>query len=442
MKRLCVLGIAMLIGVLGGEGAAFADTAEKSIPAPDGRIEIRDKDLFDSELTLDGRVLKTDTGRAIKGGSLHIEAVLPSSDDPAFAILTLNTGGNLCSVWGIHVLRLKGGLWLSDDLGACGVESIWPRLESGVLFVEVASFDETNEFGDPAVLTWKHDGKKLRVLPADGVPDFWKHEGMHPHAFLGVRAIRGPLAAVLGTDFKDVRERLSVASEMTVVRYRYLVGSGCLPHSCGSDEAVLVVDAYRGDAWAFYVKDGARVRTLGPARRNVRLPRIPELGEWLDRWGLEIESAEAPVQVRQRQAESIQKAQSESAPPAAPVAQAPTMPRSCGDAHVRAKAWAGIADVLLEVGMSPAAMEANYAKLLKRLDEDSSPDAGYSKAALARKFRIDAMFFRVCAAEIFSGSRLMVFVIHNPKNTGEWGTLAMNIGVGRRAAAYDLDFIK
>jgi len=293
VSRLYGMALALLTLIAPASAQEIHDT----LKTPVGTIRIVERDGFDYGLTRNGRPMPTETGATLGGGRLEFDTVLPSRATPRYAVITFSTGGNACSVWGIHVLALAGKPWLSDALDSCAVQSIKARIDGGALLVAVTSLDDANDLGDPATVTWRLDGTTLRPLPRPGAPNYWRHEALHPYEFLGVAAIRQPIIEVLGDDFRAVRERLSVASEMETVDYRYLVGRGCLPHSCGSDEGILVVDGWSGDAWAAITEAG-KPRVFSPRSRYRTAPQRPLLNRWLARWGVEVVPARGPIALR------------------------------------------------------------------------------------------------------------------------------------------------
>lgn len=280
---------------------AAAEEVRDTLKTSTGTIRIVEHDGFDHGLTLNGRPMFTDGGAGFGGGRLEFDAVLPSRQIPRFAVLTFSTGGNACGVWGIHVASLRAKPWFSDAIDACAVQEIKAWIDGDALLVAVTGLDDANDLGDLATVTWRLDGTRLRPLPRPGVPNYWRHEAMHPYAFMGVAAIRKPIIDVLGDDFRTVRERLSVASEMETVDYRYLVGSGCRPHSCGSDEALLIVDGWSGDSWAAIVEAG-KPRVFSPRSKYRTAPQRELLNRWLARWGVEVVPARGPVALRPRRA--------------------------------------------------------------------------------------------------------------------------------------------
>ncbi len=287
--------VALVIAAI-GLGRAHA----QAIPTSAGLIEVRDGGENGRVLTLNGITLKTENGENLDSWSITIAAAVPSETDPRYLVVTTSTGGNACDIWGLHVVRLVPGIWVSDDLGGCGVREFKARLEVRSLILDALTSEVRNEFGDPGILSWRLDGDRLRVVPRKGVPSFWRFESLHPFEFMGDHDIRRPMAESLRERYRDVRDRLTVSSGMVVVGYRYLVGEGCLPHSCGSDEAFLLVDAYTGHTWAFMAENSERMLAFGPQDKDVWVPHVPQLDLWLASWNLELETRAAPLRVKPR----------------------------------------------------------------------------------------------------------------------------------------------
>jgi hypothetical protein len=278
--------------------SAGADEIADSIKTAAGTIQTVKRNTFDYVLNFNGQPLQTESGKSIDGGMIEFTAILPSRTNPRYVVITYETGGNACDVWGLYVLKIAEQIWLSDDLGACAVTSIKPRLQGNALLVEVTGYDDANDLGDAGVVVWRHDGTQLRALPKSGVPNFWEHEGIHPAEFLGTQGLRKSIVATLGEKFRDLRDRLNVASNMETVGYRYLVGTGCMAHMCGIEEGFLIVDGYSGRSWAFYTEEGKEVRAFGPKSKSARVPHISPLREWLAKWDIELARDTAPIGVR------------------------------------------------------------------------------------------------------------------------------------------------
>jgi len=70
--------------------------------------------------------------------------------------------------------------------------------------------------------------------------------GKYPEdLFKSVPGIIGPMKALLGADYKSFQDRIEVQDPISNVQ-NHLLLHGCMAHSCGNDEAALVIDLTTG----------------------------------------------------------------------------------------------------------------------------------------------------------------------------------------------------
>lgn len=88
----------------------------------------------------------------------------------------------------------------------------------------------------------------------------------HPVAFFDNAAIYQAARRLVGESFSDFVTGLSVSSEPEK-KGQLLVASGCVPHSCGSDGSLIVVDPVKRTIFAAMKRDGKPLK-VWPARRS------------------------------------------------------------------------------------------------------------------------------------------------------------------------------
>jgi S1-C subfamily serine protease len=73
--------------------------------------------------------------------------------------------------------------------------------------------------------------------------------GAYPHELLGDEEGRHPLVRIVGeAQFREFRDHIGVAGPMEVLDHRWLVGHGCLPHSCTFNEGYFAIDLRTGSS--------------------------------------------------------------------------------------------------------------------------------------------------------------------------------------------------
>ncbi len=223
--------------------------------------------------------------------SLH--SAWPSRAAPQLVFYSTHAGGNCC-LPALHALDVSRPP--AFDLGPLFVESEAKPphvLRHGDMIELTGDAGETNRLGDPIPTIFLYDGKTktLRIRPDDGVPDFAAMIGEHPDTLLGSPGHRKALVALWGEDlFADLRHALSVASGMELTAHRYLIATGCRPHSCGANQALLAIDLRSGRSIGViqdtHYADGGRTQTIDLAMRTDFPPRgLPtELRAKVESW--------------------------------------------------------------------------------------------------------------------------------------------------------------
>lgn len=256
-----------------------------SLRTPAGTLTTRSCDKANCVL-LDGETIAGDF-------SVSLHAAWPSRQQPQIVFYSTHAGGNCC-LPDLHALDVSRQP--AFDLGPLFVdhEERGPLVaRDGDTLVLSGDAGETNRLGDPLLTTFLYNGKtkSLRIQPDAGVPDFAAMIGDHPDTLLGSPGHRKTLIALWGEDlFADLRHALSVASGMELMAHRYLVATGCRPHSCGANQALLAIDLRSGRSIGVIqdtrYADGGRQESIDLALRTDFPPRaLPaELRRKVESW--------------------------------------------------------------------------------------------------------------------------------------------------------------
>ena len=105
--------------------------------------------------------------------------------------------------------------------------------------------------------------------------------------------LKTKFVALLGEKLKDFKDRLFGVAGPIWFDGHYYVGSGCIPHSCRSDDAIFSVDKESGHVVAAIVTDGKLIQIFGVSSAS-ELPAplqkwYTEEEEWLDRLKLQVQ---------------------------------------------------------------------------------------------------------------------------------------------------------
>ena len=202
---------------------------------------------------------------------VSIEAAFPNKFNPNVIFVTGSTGGNACC--SKHYLI---DVTTTQTLILEIVSLPKPYLEKPVISLFDSGFtyenfgDEKGEYGEDIWKTYqyKYGSGKIQILKS-----FPKHystsmdKKKYPYEILDDPINRASLIKVMGKSyFLDMRERLVVQGEIKKYPNSIYVGEGCMPHSCGSEEAMVVLDAIKKQAWAIYMYDEkglTKVRLFG-----------------------------------------------------------------------------------------------------------------------------------------------------------------------------------
>ena len=88
--------------------------------------------------------------------------------------------------------------------------------------------------------------------------------GTHASDVVNHPSVKQSFSSILGKDRNSFIERLDVADAKGIQRDGdWLVGSGCMPHLCGTDHAGFVINLNTGEIFAFMVVDDSKTSYFG-----------------------------------------------------------------------------------------------------------------------------------------------------------------------------------
>lgn len=128
----------------------------------------------------------------------------------------------------------------------------------------------------------KHDSAEPQQVAVQLDPvDLTKYIGQHPSEIFNEPMIEKKFKILLNDNYEHFLENISVSSPLEFNNDYYL-GSGCSPHSCGSDESAFAINKASGSVYAITLFEGKEFRSFGV--NNVRdLP--PFLYSWFKNHG-------------------------------------------------------------------------------------------------------------------------------------------------------------
>lgn len=89
-------------------------------------------------------------------------------------------------------------------------------------------------------------------------PRWESYVGTHPTDFLGDRDVRNFIQPKLGYRYQKLLYRVQVASAVELADQEYLIGSGCAPHSCGSEDGFFLINIKTGELFAAMANNGVQ----------------------------------------------------------------------------------------------------------------------------------------------------------------------------------------
>jgi hypothetical protein len=178
-----------------------------------------------------------------------LSAVLPSVGSPALLGVETSTGGNGCC-WESYIVDVS-----TANLYAFSGYSLDPkaRLVGSDVFFDANGGQ--NKVGDPLLTTYRYRmGSGIKPSVVKSHPQYSNKplaNGMYTYDVLSNPHLREPLMRLFGEDiFAQYRRSLDVSEPIKIINNQYIVGSGCMPHDCGSRFGIFVIDMKNNLAWA------------------------------------------------------------------------------------------------------------------------------------------------------------------------------------------------
>jgi hypothetical protein len=232
--------------------AASTLAAEEKKPTPvtvrSVMLEIVENAHGGNELRHGARVLvrdfRIDAGPVVKAGTVHV------------AVFDLWAGGNACQAWPLIVSVDAAGKVSVDERFAEECRGFTAATEADAIVLVRRAFP----FEDGLIWRIAEDGvKRLGTLvfaPQPGTTWADVDKALdHPLSLFDVAPIDAAARRLAGRSYADVTLALGVASPVEK-RGRFLVGTGCKPHSCGSVEGFIAVDRVAKQVFLGLKKDG------------------------------------------------------------------------------------------------------------------------------------------------------------------------------------------
>ena len=241
-------------------------------------------------IELDGRIRFADA-------YTEIDETYPTADNPKVVFAHTSNGGNCClPETRIFDFTQSPPIILKTVpyYDTYNKEAKSSGFANGVIYKGYS--DETTDLGERIwrVYRYNYGSGKVAVVRSTVKYDFTPLAAKkYPDELLNDPVQREPLIKLIGrSHFKKFRENIGVQSLLERVANRYIIGHGCMPHSCGVNEAIFVLDTVKSDAWAIsYGTD----YTVKPPMMSGRLwgsfspdDNVPKLilARWMSEHGL------------------------------------------------------------------------------------------------------------------------------------------------------------
>lgn len=247
--------------------------AADSLPSPSGEVRITGGEYEMKSVTVGGESFPL--------GDLRASLVDQLGN---LILVAIYTGGTACPATYAWLNTTPGSLGLTDSFGTCS-DLYELSHDSETVTLTMPSFNASE-----GKVAFVYDGRQVarRVLglessetaqQAQGDAEAWIGES--PYEYLTAQETEAGLIGLFGwEDLDQLRNTLVVGSQEMVVDGEWVVGSGCRPHMCDTDFAVLALHRGTGEPIAAIKQDGQPPRLLGEpaaalpvAIRNVMVSR-------------------------------------------------------------------------------------------------------------------------------------------------------------------------
>jgi hypothetical protein len=262
----------LVLAVLAPLGVHAEEAKPQDVTVGPVTLQIVETDSGEKELRHGTRVLAKDYSLS--------EGLAAKFKDVSARVFDIGPGGNACEGWPAVVTVDKDGKVAVDTTlkGECHYFIVATE-EDGFVFVERAVPDQ--------------DGSVWRFAPGEGLRrlgllvfrpqpksswndlDKWLD---HPLSLFNVAPVDTAVRKLTGRQFGDLALRLRVASEVRKKGDRFLVGTGCQPHACDSDEGLVAID--RKAHGVFLAMRSGKEMNIWPPLARWPEPLRGELKSW------------------------------------------------------------------------------------------------------------------------------------------------------------------
>jgi len=189
---------------------------------------------------------------------VQIEDIVPTIKEAKVVFASAATGGNACCEWNYlidftmskPIIIQVEALTKQDD-----EKSKIQYFDGGFTYENYGS--KNGPLGEPMwnVYRYKYGSGKLeqlRSIPRYSFSEIQRKK--YPNEILDDPLRRAPIVEITGNQqFLELRSRMLVAPPIQKLTKDLYVGQGCMPHSCGTDESIFILNATDKVAWAMYI---------------------------------------------------------------------------------------------------------------------------------------------------------------------------------------------
>ncbi|MDX2027194.1 MAG: FtsQ-type POTRA domain-containing protein [Alphaproteobacteria bacterium] len=196
--------------------------------------------------------------KIVENDHVDIYRVLPYKFWPNIVLIKDTCGGSSCWQSNITIVDLTvappvvvEGFCVASD--SPNDESLKIKYESNAVRFDSKSCAK-NKMGDLVSSTYIYDRKYHALYrEADFDKSILAYANQHPDSLFNEQSsLRPALAKLLGDDFARARDTMGVSGGLTIKDGRYLMATGCVPHSCGNG-GTIVIDITNKDMWVAWM---------------------------------------------------------------------------------------------------------------------------------------------------------------------------------------------
>jgi hypothetical protein len=254
------LAAALLLAICAPCGAFAQQAKPQDVAVGPVTLQIVETEIGEKELRHGTRVLVKDY--------LVSQSLAAKFKDTHARVFDVGPGGNACDGWPAVVTVGKDGTAAINTTmkGLCSLFAASAD-EEGFTFVERAMPDQA---GSVWRFTPEAGMRRLGLLVFRPQPNStWNDLEKsldHPLTLFEVAPFDAAVRKLTGSQYNDFTLRLRVAGGVEK-KGNFLIGSGCQPHACNSDQGFIAVDRKTNDVFL-------------AMRRNERLTTWPALSGW------------------------------------------------------------------------------------------------------------------------------------------------------------------